>query len=348
MKIAFVVNEIATEEAWYDTTLLTHTAVQKGHEVYITGVGELNYMEDGHMGAMAVKISNSKSRNLDNYLKQIQNKDAERVLISTNNLDVIFMRNNPSEDIGDRAWAQTAGMVFAQIAVERGVLVLNDPYSLMTSFNKLYFQHFPEEVRPRTIITRNANEIKDFYKKEGEKIIVKPLHGSGGKDVFLIDNSTNINQIVESINRYGHVIAQEYLPAAKDGDIRVILLNGKILEVKGKPAAMHRVNQKDDIRSNIHAGGKPIKAQINDSIRKLCKIVAPKLQQDGMFMAGIDIVGDKIMELNLDSPGGIVSMEKLEKEKFSAAIIESIERKIEYQKYYLGKLPNKYLATLEV
>lgn len=348
MKIAFVVNQISTEEAWYDTTLLTSTAVQKGHEVYITGVGELNYMEDGHMGAMAVKISNSKFRNLDNYLKQIQGKDAERVLVTTKDLDVLFMRNNPSEDIGERAWAQTAGMVFAQVAVERGVLVLNDPYSLMTAFNKLYFQHFPVEVRPRTIITRNPDEIKEFYKKEGEKIIVKPLHGSGGKDVFLIDNSTNINQIVESINRYGHVIAQEYLPAAKDGDIRVILMNGKILEVKNKPAAMHRVNQKDDIRSNIHAGGKPIKAQLNDTIRKLCSIVAPKLKRDGMFMAGIDIVGDKIMELNLDSPGGIVSIETLEKEKFAAAIIESIERKIEYQKYYMGRLPNKYLATLDV
>ncbi|KEO75395.1 glutathione synthetase [Anditalea andensis] len=348
MKIAFVVNDIATEESWYDTTLLTSTAVQKGHEVYITGVGELNYMEDGHMGAMAIKISNSKFRNLDNYLKHIQSKEVEKILVSTKELDVIFMRNNPSEDMGERAWAQTAGMVFGQIAVERGVLVINDPYSLMTAFNKLYFQHFPEEVRPRTIITRNANEIKEFYKKEGEKIIVKPLHGSGGKDVFLIDNSTNINQIVESINRYGHVIAQEYLPAAKDGDIRVILLNGKILSVKGKPAAMHRVNQKDDIRSNIHAGGKPIKAHMNDTIRKLCKIVAPKLIQDGMFMAGIDIVGDKIMELNLDSPGGIVSIERLEKEKFACAIIESIEKKFEYQSYYLGKLPNKYLATLDL
>lgn len=348
MKIAFVVNDISTEEEWYDTTLLTYTAIHRGHEVYLTGVGELNYLEDGHMGALSVKIGNHKHKNLANYLKQIQSKDTEKTIISTRDLDVVFLRNNPSEDVGDRPWAQTAGMVFGQIAVERGVLVLNDPYSLMTSFNKLYFQHFPEEVRPRTIITRNAEEIKDFYKKEGEKIIVKPLMGSGGKDVFLIDNSTNITQIVESINRYGHVIAQEYLPEAKNGDIRVILLNGKILQVKNKPAAMHRVNKSGDIRSNIHAGGLPNKAKLNDTIIKLCNIVAPKLKRDGMFMAGIDIVGNKIMELNLDSPGGIYSIEKLEKEKFASSIIEAIERKIEYQAYYMGKLPNAYLATLDV
>ncbi|MBS9525450.1 ATP-grasp domain-containing protein [Litoribacter ruber] len=348
MKIGVVVNDISTEEAWYDTTLLLSAAVHKGHDVYIMGVGDLNYMANGHMGAFAVKVKNGKSRSMENFLKNIQADAKERVHISSEELDVIFLRNNPCEDIGDRAWAQTAGMIFGQIALEKGVLVLNDPYSLMTAFNKMYFQHFPEEVRPRTLISRNADDIKEFYKEQGEKIILKPLQGSGGKDVFLMDNSTNLNQIVESINRYGYVIAQEYLPAAKDGDIRVIMLNGKILEIKGKSAAMHRVNKADDIRSNIHAGGVPQKAQITDEIRRLCNIVGPKLKRDGMFMAGIDIVGDKIMELNLDSPGGIVSIEKLEKEKFAAKIIDAIEKKIEYQKYYDGKLPNSYLATLDV
>lgn len=348
MKIGFVVNNIETEEAWYDTTLLTSTAVQRGHEVYITGVGELTYLEDGHVAAPAVIAPNSKFRNLENYLKHIQNGEAEKVMMSSKNLDVLYLRNNPCEEFGERSWAKTAGMIFAQIAVQRGVLVLNDPYFLMTSYNKMYFQHFPEEVRPRTIISRNIDEIKQFYKKEGEKIILKPLQGSGGKDVFLIDNSTNINQIVESISRYDFLIAQEYLPAAKDGDVRVIMLNGKILEVKGKPAAMHRQNKGGDIRSNIHAGGLPGKAQITDEIKRLCAMVAPKLKQDGMFMAGIDIVGNKIMELNLDSPGGLVSIEKIEKEKFASKVIESVEKKIEYQKHYLGKLPNAFLATLDL
>ncbi|MBK6264065.1 ATP-grasp domain-containing protein [Marivirga sp. S37H4] len=348
MKIGFVVNQIATEEAWYDTTLLSSNAVQRGHEVYVMEVGDLMYLENGHMGAPAIKVSNSKFRNLENYLKHIQDKEAERIKVSSKELDVLFLRNNPSEEERARNWAKTAGMIFGQIAVEKGVLVLNDPYSLMTSYNKMYFQHFPEEVRPRTIISRNIDEIKEFYKKEGEKIILKPLQGSGGKDVFLIDNTTNINQIVETISRYDFLIAQEYLPEAKDGDTRVIMINGKILEVKGKPAAMMRQNKAGDIRSNIHAGGVPVKAQMTDAIRRLCAMVAPKLKKDGMFMAGIDIVGNKIMELNLDSPGGIVSIEKLQKEKFAAEIIIAIEKKIEYQRYYQGKLPNAYLATLDI
>ncbi|MEX2514493.1 MAG: glutathione synthetase [Cyclobacteriaceae bacterium] len=348
MKIGFVVNQIIMEEAWYDTTLLTYTAAHKGHEVYIMGVGDLSYLEDGQMGACAVKAPQLKTRNLENFLKQIQDPKREKKIISAKDLDVLFLRNNPCEDFGERAWAKTAGMIFGQIAVLNGVLVLNDPYSLMTSFNKMYFQHFPEEVRPRTIITRDVEEIKGFFEKEKGKIVVKPLQGSGGKDVFLLDNSTNLNQIVESINRSDFLIAQEYLPDAKNGDTRVIMLNGKILEVKGKPAMMQRVNKSDDIRSNIHAGGKATKAKLTSSIQKLCQIVGPKLVQDGMFMAGIDIVGDKIMELNLDSPGGVVSMEDLEKEKFAEEIIQKIERKIEFRNYYHGALPNSFLATLDL
>lgn len=348
MKIGFVVNQISTEEAWYDTTLLTSVAVQRGHEVFITSVGDMTYLEDGHVEAVAVKAPNSKFRNLENYLKHIQSPKAEKGKMSTKDVDVIYLRNNPCEEEGDRFWAKTAGMIFAQIAVQKGILVLNDPFFLMTSYNKMYFQHFPEEVRPRTIISRNTKEIKDFYKKEGERIILKPLQGSGGKDVFLIDNTTNINQIIESISRYDYLIAQEYLPEAKNGDVRVIMVNGKILEVKGKPAIIHRKNKGGDIRSNIHAGGVPNKIQLTDEIKKLCGIIAPKLKNDGMFMAGIDVVGNKIMEINLDSPGGLVSLEKIEKDKYAAEVIIAIEKKIEYQKHYLGTLPNAFLATLDL
>ncbi|PZX61276.1 glutathione synthase [Algoriphagus ratkowskyi] len=347
MKIGFVVNQIETETGGYSTTQLSSAAVHRGHEVYLISVGQLCYLEDGKMGAIAIKAPTTKFRSLDKYMEAIHSPEAERMHISTDDLDVLFLRNNPCEEFGERAWAQTAGMVFGQVASVNGVLVVNDPYALMSSFNKMYFQHFPEAVRPRTIISRDADEIKTFYKKEKKKIILKPLQGSGGKDVFLVDNDKNLNQIVETINRYGFVIAQEYLPAAKNGDIRVIMMNGKILEINGKVAAVNRVNN-NDIRSNLHSGGQAIRAEITDDVRRLCEIVGPKLVQDGMFLAGIDIVGDKIMELNLDSPGTINAMHRLEGEDFSSAIIDSLEKKVEYQKHYDGTLPNAFLATMNL
>jgi len=347
MIIGFVVNQIKTEEPWYDTTLLTLTAVRMGHEVYLMGAGDLAYNEDGHIGALAVKAPSKKFRDAEAYLAHIQSPKAERVYITSEHLEVLFLRSNPSEDTGSRVWAQTAGVVFGKLAIENNVLVLNDPYHLMNTLNKMYFQHFPEVVRPRTIITRDPEQIRDFYVKEGGKIVLKPLQGSGGQDVFLLDEPTNLNQIVESIARNGFVIAQEYLPAAKEGDTRVILMNGKVFQVKGKYAAIHRTNKKGEIRSNIHAGGVAVKAQITDKILELCHIVGPKLKNDGMFMAGLDIVGDKIMELNLFSPGGLYSAEQLEKEKFAQAMIESIENKVAYKKHYGGKIPNAVLATME-
>ncbi|HLW18899.1 MAG TPA: glutathione synthetase [Cyclobacteriaceae bacterium] len=347
MNIGFVVNQIKTEEPWYDTTLLTFTAVKMGHDVFVMGAGDLVYTEDGNIGAMAVKAPSKKFRDLESYLAVIQSKEAERVFITSEQLDVLFLRSNPSEDTGSRVWAQTAGVVFGKLAIEKDVLVLNDPYHLMNTLNKMYFQHFPEVVRPRTIITRDADQIRDFYHKEGGKIVLKPLQGSGGQDVFLLDEPTNLNQIVEAIARNGFVIAQEYLPAAKEGDTRVILMNGKVFQVKGKYAAIHRTNKKGDIRSNIHAGGVAVRAQMNDKILELAHIVGPKLKNDGMFMAGLDIVGDKIMELNLFSPGGLWSAEQLEKEKFAQAMIASIENKVAYKKLYKDKIPNAMLATMD-
>src|SRR5690606_16676967 len=295
MTIGFVVNQIKTEEPWFDTILLSSTAVQMGHEVYLMGTGDLAYFENGTIGATAVKAPSKKFRDLENYLAHIKGKAAEQELINFEHLDVLFLRSNPADDTGDRVWAQTAGIIFGKLAIENNVLVLNDPYHLMNAMNKLYSQHFPEVVRPRTLITRNVDQIREFYKREGGKIILKPLQGSGGQDVFLLDEPTNLNQIVEAIGRNGYVIAQEYLPAAKNGDTRVILMNGKLFQVKGKYAAIHRTNKKGDIRSNIHAGGVAVKAQITDEIRELASIVGPKLINDGMFIAGLDIVGNKIM-----------------------------------------------------
>lgn len=347
MNIGFVVNQIKTEQPLYDTTLLTWTAVKMGHNVYIMGAGDLFYSEDGHVGAIAVKAPTKKFRDIEGYLAFIQGSQAEKVPICSEDLDVLYLRSNPSEDTGSRIWAQISGVIFGKLAIEKNVLVINDPYHLMNTLNKMYFQHFPEIVRPRTIITRDTDQIREFYKREGGKIILKPLQGSGGQDVFLLDEPTNLNQIVEAIGRNGYVIAQEYLPAAKKGDTRVLLMNGKMFQVKGKYAAIHRSNKSGDIRSNIHAGGVAIKAEITDEIRELASIVGPKLINDGMFVAGLDIVGNKIMELNLFSPGGMASAEQLEKVKFAEAMIASIENKIAYKKHYGGKIPNAMLATME-
>ena len=142
------------------------------------------------------------------------------------------------------------------------------------------------------------------------------------------------------------MIAQEYLPQAAEGDTRLFLMNGIPLCHKGKYAAFRRVRTGDDIRSNIHAGGRLRRAELNDTMFKLAEMVRPRLVEDGMFLVGLDIVGTKLMEINVFSPGGFGSAQKFEKVNFTHAVLQALERKVQYMQFYRRRISNVKLATL--
>ncbi|CAN5850954.1 hypothetical protein BH11MYX2_BH11MYX2_07180 [soil metagenome] len=156
----------------------------------------------------------------------------------------------------------------------------------------------------------------------------------------------NLNQIIEAVTRDGYAIAQEYLPDAKNGDVRLFLMNGEPLVVDGRYCAFRRISAKGDVRSNLHAGGKLAKAKVTDDMLELAEVVRPKLIQDGMFLVGLDIVGKKLMEINVFSPGGLGSAQKFEKVDFTRAVIAELERKVSARRYGDSTLTNRQLATL--
>ena len=349
MNIGFIVNNVETEGAGYTTVYMALHMHNQGHTVYLMGVGDLAYYPDGFMGANAVQADPKKKyKTALTYLEAIQSDKTEKVRITAPDLDVLMLRNDPSSEGEGRGWAQNAGIIFGQLALRHGVIVLNDPTSLSDAVNKMYFQHFPEAVRPRTLITRDKNEIKEFFAEQKNNIILKPLQGSGGSGVFMVkkDDATNLNQIVEAISRDGYVIAQEYLPQASEGDTRLLVMNGRALQYKGKYCAIHRVNSKDDIRSNLHAGGSTQPAKVTQTMLDLVELVRPKLIQDGMFLVGLDIVGDKLMEINVFSPGGIKDASLLEGVDFSIPLMESLESKVHYKKTYGYQIDNKTVAMI--
>jgi len=332
MKIAFVVNQVRKETPEYTTTGLALQAHKMGHEVYYMGVGDLAYLDDEQMGGFARKIPDKQFRSVETFLQAI--KDTDKTKITASDFDVLVLRNDPSADLDNRPWAQHAGIVFGQLAQKQGVIVLNDPTTLSQASNKMYFQYFPKQVRPETIVTRSVTDIEAFFKAHGHKIILKPLQGSGGRNVFLINKqeAKNLNQIVDAICRDGFVVAQEYLPSAKNGDIRLFLLDGEPIIVKGHYAAIHRLQKKGEIRSNIHQGGKAGKARITKRIKEIIDLVGPKLKQDGMFLTGLDIVGDKLMEVNVFSPGGLLHACDIYGVDFYTPVIKAIEKKFENSK----------------
>jgi glutathione synthase len=348
MLLGFMVNDIQTEEPGYTTVRLAMAAINLGHEAWLMGAGDFAYDSDEKIRARARSVPKKQYKSSETFLSDLQGKKARTERITVDDLDVLMLRSDPSNDTGMRAWAQASGIIFGRVAMRHGVIVLNDPNGLSKAMNKMYFQLFPEEVRPQTVITRDRDEIREFARDLGGSIVLKPLQGSGGQGVFLVrpDDMANLNQMIESVSRDGYVICQEYLPQAAEGDTRLFVMNGQPLRYKGKYAAFQRVRSGEDMRSNIHAGGKLREAAITDTHLKVAEIVRPKLVQDGMFLVGLDIVGDKLMEINVFSPGGLGSAQKFEKVNFTHAVIHALERKVEYMTYYRRNFDNVEMATL--
>lgn len=160
------------------------------------------------------------------------------------------------------------------------------------------------------------------------------------------DSAANLNQMIEAVTRGGYAIVQEYLPKAAEGDLRLLTLNGRPLQVDGHYACFRRYNDSGDARSNITAGGKIEMAVPNADALRLAEIVAPELVSGGMYLAGLDIVGIKMIEINVDTPGGINMAEELTGVDFSGHIISDLERKVRLRSHYRGTFTNFDLTMM--
>ena len=347
MLIAFFVNDMEREHVNYTTTVLAHAATLRGHRVcYLTPTDFA--LRDEAMHVHARFAPNRKHKDHEAFFVALQKAAQKFETIPIEQIDVLMLRSDPSLDAQSLPWAADIGILFGREAAKRGVLVLNDPDSLGRAVNKLYFQSFPESVRAETLITRNAEDVKAFAKAHRGNVILKPLQGSGGSGVFKLDQSSkaNLNQMIEAIERDGYIIVQAYVPAARKGDIRLFLMNGRPLAIGDKYAALRRVASSDDIRSNIHAGATPEAVEIGKTELQLAETIRPKLIADGMFLVGIDIVGDKILEVNVFSPGNLQRACRLAGVDFTVPVIEAIERKLEISREYPGAFSNRALASL--
>ncbi|MGZ9724293.1 glutathione synthase [Rhizobium miluonense] len=348
MRIAFFVNSIEGETEYYTTTALALAAMARGHDVCYLTPGDFVLRPDDSLMIRITTLKNGKPKKADIFIGALQGDQAKTQTIAISEIDVLFLRNDPSEDADERPWAAHAGAIFGRLAAERGVLTVNDPDGLVRAQNKLYFQDFPEAVRPTTLISKSIEEIRTFVDEQKRGTILKPLQGSGGKNVFKIASSkeSNLNQIFEAVSGGGYLIAQAYLPDAMAGDIRLFLMNGRPLQRDGAYAAFRRVPAKGEVRSNMHAAGTAAVAEITPKILAVAEMVRPKLIEDGMFLVGLDIVGDKILEINVFTPGGLPEIAELHGVDLALDVIIALEQKVEMRKNYAGRISNRVLATL--
>jgi glutathione synthase len=199
--------------------------------------------------------------------------------------------------------------------------VINDPRGLREANEKLYALNFPTLIPP-TLVTRDADRLKGFMGEMGGEMIVKPLDFAGGAGVFHLHRADrNLNALLETATVHGTrmVMAQRYLPEARTGDKRVIVLDGKPL------GATLRVPREDETRANIHVGGTCEHAPLTLRDREICATIDPRLRADGLHFVGLDVIGDWVTEINVTSPTGVQEINTLDGVRLESQVIDFVE-----------------------
>ncbi len=301
--------------------MLMRAGRRRQHEVLVCGVADLELDDAAQVCAKSRRLGDE--QDLQAMLTALCRAPVERHCIDKG--DVLLLRVNPARDRA-RDWAYQTALLLARFARDRGCVVLNDPEGLVQASSKLYLSLFPSSVRPRTLVTHDPQALRAFVEQAGSAVL-KPLRGTRGSDVFLVEaaHALNLNQIIDVLRRSDFVIAQEYLTDAPQGDVRLVLLEGKVLEIDGTALAIRRRPGAGEFRSNIHAGGRAEAAELTPELRALAELVGPRLRADGIFLAGLDVVGDRLVEINVFATGGFRDAELFTGHDYSARVIEAIE-----------------------
>ena len=331
MKIAFVVRSIGALLPSYTTTHLACEAQRRGHEVLMVRAKDLLVDTHGRPWARAYRSKLRDPASPAGFLASLRARVAVRSALALDGLDVLFLRTNPvRHDPAGETRLGAAVLHIAAIARGAGVTVVNDPTNLMRAGSKLYLMCLPREVRPRTIVTSDAAVIKHFLKGLKGPGVLKPAFGYGGESVFYVRRGevANVNQYIASLQKSGYVIAQEYLDGARRGDKRLLVLDGEPVEVHGRVAIYKRIHARDDMRNNMHAGGRRARTVLTAAERATVACIAPRLREDGIYLAGVDLVDGKILEVNAWNPGGIRNINELYGIDVAGAVLDHLERRV--------------------
>ena len=310
LKIGVVMDPIEKIDIDKDTTfVLMLEAERRKHELYHMGLGDLSIRgatPEGRYRRVNV------ARAAPHY------RFGESATGPLADFDVILMRKDPPFDMNFFFATHLLSLID-----ERKCLVVNRPLGLREANEKLYALNFPLLI-PETLVSGDMDRLRRFMDEVGGEMIVKPLDGCGGSGVFYLHRQDrNVNSLLETATANGRnpVMAQRYLPEVRQGDKRIIVLNGEPL------GAVLRVPREDETRSNLHVGGKAVKAAVTARDREICAALAPDLARLGLYFVGLDVIGDYLTEVNVTSPTGVQEINALDKVQLERQIVDFIERK---------------------
>lgn len=293
------------------TFALMLSAQARGHKLFHYDAGDLNW-SDGQLWTKAHPVTVQRVAG-DHY------RFGEPVKLDLGDeADVVLMRQDPPFDLG----YITATHLLERVAEK--TLVVNNPRSVRNVPEKIFVLDYPQFMPP-TLVTRSLEETRAFLAEHGE-IVIKPLHGNGGKAIFKVGrDGANLSALIEVFNtayREPHMV-QAFLPAVAKGDKRIVLIDG---EVAG---AINRLPGEGEIRSNLAVGGSAEKTELTAREREICEVLGPELKRRGLLFVGIDVIGGEwLTEINVTSPTGIVAIAKFDGTDVAAIIWTAIEGKV--------------------
>lgn len=296
LKIALQMDPLEKLDLKGDSTfILGLEAIKRGFELYFYSPSELIYKNNNvYAKTKILDLAFENGKEIFNY--------GQKKVLKLSSLDIILMRQDPPFNMS----YITATHILEKIATQ--TLILNNPFHVRNAPEKIFVTEF-SKFMPDTLITREIDEIIKFRNKN-KNIIIKPLYGNGGEAVFFIkDNDSNFNVIIENFlnSNEEQFIVQSYIPEVKKGDKRIILIDGEVV------GAINRIPAKNENRSNMHVGGKPIKTSLNKNDKLICNTISPHLKAKGLFFVGIDVIGNYLTEINVTSPTGIREINRLNK-----------------------------------
>ncbi|MES2420538.1 MAG: glutathione synthase [Pseudomonadota bacterium] len=293
------------------TFALMLSGQDRGHKLFHYSAEDLNY-RDGKVWAKAHPVTVQRVVGDHFSVGEPVNLDLG------DEADVVLMRQDPPFDLG----YITATHLLERVADK--TLVVNDPAQVRNAPEKVFVLDYPQFMPP-TLVTRSLDEARKFLAEHGA-IVIKPLHGNGGKAIFKVESDgANLSALMEVFNmtwREPHMV-QAFLPDVAKGDKRIVLIDG---EVAG---AINRLPGQGEIRSNLAVGGSAEKSELTDKEREICAVLGPELKKRGLLFVGIDVIGGTwLTEINVTSPTGIVAIEKFDGTDVAGMIWDAIEAKV--------------------
>lgn len=335
MRICFVVADVRAQQATYAGIHLALASHRRGHDVRFVSVDDLSFLDDNTVLATTRRVRHGDYARPAEYASALGSDEAVVEEDNLGSFDVVFLRYNPTrENVGrvgapliDFAWRLRLG----------GTLVVNDHEGLRKAASRLYLNEFPADIRARTLVSRSPQQLKQWIRALGGPAVLKPLQPRGGELVFFVPRSkpSNLNQIITTVTQTGYAVAQEYLPEIEQGEKRLLLLGAEPIRV-GKRVAIYRRQAVIGMAGNAvpEAAQTRSRADFGPVEARICEIMRPKLLADGLYLVGVDIVGDKVLELNVFTPGGIHSVLELYGIDVADIVVRDLERRTRVRAAY--------------